>query len=424
MATLRFFLPFCASLVLAPAAAAQTVCVQVKRTERAAVISLDEQLQALRVGKGELQVRGPDAAPSACEVLFEVVWVEPAKDQKKGFAAAVVASTDPARAQRWLDQALAGEGEFGAIGDVAALPAASGDQPTPLHLRIEFVQPKTGLSKARQFRHVRKVVTAALQDLGMLAATRTGPSSPWPAAFPKGPTVGLYDAEGVGGSGCENIERVVDATTLGHRILAVCPEDIRDGGLRGLAAVVFPGGSGGGIAKALQPTGVAAVREFVDGGGGYVGICAGAYLAGAGLKTYAALLPWQHTQPWAKGSATLELALTDAGKQVLGKEFASIKTRYNNGPVYPDVLSQSKRAGARSKPIVLAEFASAAKDKKGVVHEAMVGTPAIVADTFGKGRVMVISPHPESHRELEVLVARAIGWTLDIAPAKVEAQPR
>ena len=38
MATLRFFLPFCASLVLAPAAAAQTVCVQVKRTERAAVI--------------------------------------------------------------------------------------------------------------------------------------------------------------------------------------------------------------------------------------------------------------------------------------------------------------------------------------------------------------------------------------------------
>ena len=317
MANSRFPLRFCAGLAVAAAATAQTVCVQVQRTERGAVIGLDEQLRALRVGKGELQVQGPGVTGPACQVLVEVAWIEPPKDQKKGFAAAAVASSDPARAQRWLDQALAAEGSFGAVGDIATLPTVAGDQPGPLRLRLEFVQPKTGLSKARQFRHVRKVVTAALQDLGMLPAARGAAGSPWPAGFPKGPTIGLYDAEGVGGSGCENIERVVDATTLGHRVLAVCPEDIRDGGLRGLAAVVFPGGSGGGIAKALQPAGVAAVREFVDGGGGYVGICAGAYLAGSGLTSYAALLPWQHTQPWAKGSATLDLALRRGSRIVV-----------------------------------------------------------------------------------------------------------
>ncbi len=408
-----------ASLALAAAAAAQTVAVQVGRSERAAVIGLDEQLRALRPAKGELRVLGADGKGASGDVAIEVEWVPPAKDQPKGFAAAKLASNDPTRAERWMMRALANEGPFGTVGAIEILPdETTADGARAMRLKIQFVQPKTGHSKARQFRHVRLLVAAALHDLDMLTA-KAAAQSPGPPGFPAGPTIGLYDAEGVGGSGCENLERVVDATTLGHRVLALCPEDIRDGGLRGLAAVVFPGGSGGGIAKALQPAGITAVRDFVDGGGGYVGICAGAYLAGSGLQSYAALLPWQHTQPWAKGSATLELTLTETGRELLGKEFATIKTRYNNGPVYPDVLGQSQRAGARSKPLVLAEFATPAKDKKGTVHTAMVGTPAIVADTFGKGRVLLISPHPESHRELDVLVARALGWTLSIPPTKI-----
>jgi len=427
-------LPLAIGLALIQSVVAQSVRVEVGRAERAAVLGLDAQLRALRVGKGAFAVRGPgEAAPAArTDVAIEVVWSEPAKDQKKGFAPAKVASTDPARAQRWLAAALAGEGEYAEVGAVAAMPAvAAGDGgAAPMRLRLEFVTPKTGHSKARQFRHARKVVASALADLGMLPAssaatnatpptTATTAASPWPPGFPAEPTIALYDAEGAGGTGCENLERVVDATTLGHRLLPVCPEDIRAGGLRGLAGVVFPGGSGGGIAKALQPAGVAAVRTFVDGGGGYVGICAGAYLAGAGVKTYAALLPWRHTQPWAKGAATLDVRLTDAGKQLLGGEFAAFQTRYHNGPVYPDVLGQSQKAGARTQPLPLAEFASASKDKKGVVHADMVGAPAIVADVAGKGRVLLISPHPESHEQLDVLVARAIAWTLGLAPAKV-----
>ncbi|MCA3007165.1 MAG: hypothetical protein INH34_02190 [Phycisphaerales bacterium] len=419
-------------LLLAPGLVAQSVRIDVGRAERAATLGLDEQLRALRVANGTLTVVVPATAPATgpTDVLVEVVWTPPAKDQKKGFAPAKVASSDAARAQRWLAAALAGEGEFGAVGAVAALPVepAGGGSAAPLRLRLEFVTPTTGHSKARQFRHARKVVAAALADLGMLANSPAAPgatsaTSPWPPGFPAGPAIALYDAEGAGGSGCENLERVVDATTLGHRLLPVCPEDIRDGGLRGLAGVVFPGGSGGGIAKALQPAGVAAVRAFVDGGGGYVGICAGAYLAGAGMKTYAALVPWQHTQPWAKGAAMLDVELTDEGKRLLGGEFATFTTRYHNGPVFPDVLGQSQKAGTRTQPLPLAAFASASKDKKGVVHHAMVGAPAIVADVAGKGRVLLISPHPESHERLDVLVARAIGWTLGLEPQQVATKP-
>jgi hypothetical protein len=39
-----------------------------------------------------------------------------------------------------------------------------------------------------------------------------------------------------------------------------------------------------------------------------------------------------------------------------------------------------------------------------------------------KGRIMIISPHPESHPNLYPLVARAIGWTIGQDPKSVEAR--
>jgi hypothetical protein len=42
----------------------------------------------------------------------------------------------------------------------------------------------------------------------------------------------------------------------------------------------------------------------------------------------------------------------------------------------------------------------------------MVGTPAILYGQWGRGHVVTVSPHPESHPQLAVLVARAIGLSL------------
>ena len=45
----------------------------------------------------------------------------------------------------------------------------------------------------------------------------------------------------------------------------------------------------------------------------------------------------------------------------------------------------------------------------------MVGQAAIGAVRYGKGRLLIVSPHPESHEEHHGLVARAIEWTLRTA---------
>jgi hypothetical protein len=49
----------------------------------------------------------------------------------------------------------------------------------------------------------------------------------------------------------------------------------------------------------------------------------------------------------------------------------------------------------------------------------MVGTSGIHATTFGKGRVMNISAHPETHEELDVLVGRCFGWALGVPKEEV-----
>jgi glutamine amidotransferase-like uncharacterized protein len=40
----------------------------------------------------------------------------------------------------------------------------------------------------------------------------------------------------------------------------------------------------------------------------------------------------------------------------------------------------------------------------------MTGTPAIIAGHYGKGRVLCISPHPESSPALYELVRRGLFW--------------
>lgn len=54
------------------------------------------------------------------------------------------------------------------------------------------------------------------------------------------------------------------------------------GALTNCDVVIFAGGSAGKQAESIGAAGLAAVRAFVENGGGYVGICAGACLATCG----------------------------------------------------------------------------------------------------------------------------------------------
>ena len=262
-------------------------------------------------------------------------------------------------------------------------------------------------------RQHRLMVRTLFQDIGMLgegAPTMTRPREEL------GLRVALYDAGGVGGSGPRNVLEVMKKIprSLTWR---VGPSDIREGALTHFDVVIFPGGSGSKQAAALGVEGRRQVRTFVEQGGGFVGICAGAYLAAANYKWSLKIGDYKtfceardipgagRKSMWYRGpSSTVRMELTSEGRRILGDRVGAFPVRYHNGPIVSP-------AGFDEIPDyqVLAWFRSEV-----VRYEpqtgTMVNTPAIITGSFGQGRVLSISPHPESSRDLRAMVARGIQW--------------
>lgn len=398
------------------------ICVTVDRAERNKVIGLAEQLQTLRSAKGGLQIATKGETKPSNENAWQIGfrWGQPPKEKEPApgeekaqlnpWPVVSASAADAAKVRTLLLEAVGDSFGGAPAPDVQIAILPNGKKHA---VEIEFPGPQTGISKARQFRVARRFVALLMDDLGMPPQKTS-----FSAGLFEGRVLGNYDAEGVGYGGSTLLDRAVDETSLNARVLPLCPEDIRDGALDGAAGVLFPGGSGKGIANALRPEGVEKVRAFVGAGGGYYGVCAGAYFANSGIPTYAALMPLKHNQPWRKGKGMLKVALTEEGKKLLGAEFSEFETRYNCGPVFTEMAQPV--AGSPQKPVeVLANFAGAVTDKDGVTRSEMVGTPAIISGGWGNGRVITVSPHPESHPELSVLVARAIALSLGLDPQTI-----
>lgn len=227
--------------------------------------------------------------------------------------------------------------------------------------------------------------------------------------------VALYDAGGTGGKGVENIGRILESQPefiLHH----VGPADIQGGVLNQFDVVIFPGGSGSKEAAAIGPKGCRAVQDFVEHGGGYVGICAGAYLATAKYDWSLALVNAKaftgyrnipgvgRKSMWFRGKGKVKMELTDQGRKILGDFQGLVELGYANGPILSPAAKEDL-----PEYVPLAFFRteiSKYEPQKGT----MVDSPAIVASNFGNGRVIAISPHPEGTEGLESLVRHATAW--------------
>ena len=402
--------------------AGPTVRVIIARTERGKALGVDKQLAGMLLKKGRLIIEThalakeivPGPLPAGVEPSLDlrIMWPKDVKDDfeyeaKPSPQQPLVKATDPEHALKFLRGAIGDSFSAEALELVRVGKLEDGENSAARRVEVSFPAPRSGVSKSRQFRITRRLAAGLLEELGMIDPLTTV----WPPGFPDRPLVCCYDAEGVGYYGSTLLERVVDETTLDVHVVSVCPEDIREGALDKAEGVLFPGGSGKEIARALRPEGVEKVRAFVAGGKGYFGVCAGAYFAASGLEEYTGMMHLKHHQPWAKGKGVVKMDLTPEGKLLLGSEFSNIETRYNCGPVFMD-LTDPPQDGDHRPVTVLARFGSPATDAAGVTHDSMVGTPAILSTTWKKGRVMTISPHPEGHPEFNALVARCIGWTL------------
>lgn len=230
--------------------------------------------------------------------------------------------------------------------------------------------------------------------------------------------VALYKGPGTGGAGPPSLMKRLNRPPESS-ITEVSPEQIRDGVLTNFHVVIFGGGSGSKEAEAIGEIGRSNVVQFVANGGGYIGICAGAYLCTAGYPWSLKMVNVKTVSPkWQRGRATLTLETTPRGREILGTTATNLEVLYHNGPVV-------KAAEMEGLPAFepLAYYRSEVASNNTPVG-VMVNSPAMLAGEFQKGRVVFVSPHPEQTKGLEDLVPNAIFWAAkvpgDRAPAPIK----
>lgn len=208
-----------------------------------------------------------------------------------------------------------------------------------------------------------------------------------------------------GSKGPDNLQRFLIPKN-GFQCTTISSDDIRKGNLKNFDVVIMPGGSGSGQAKQLKPEGCEAVRTFVKNGGGYVGICAGAYLASSHYDWSLDLINarvWDRAH-WKRGQKQVSIELTPSGQEVLSNIQSKFKIYYANGPLLvPD--NQPNLPGYE----VLARFDTEVA-RNGAPAEAMTDTHAIIRSKFGSGRVICFSPHAETKNGPHSLIASGVYW--------------
>jgi putative intracellular protease/amidase len=212
--------------------------------------------------------------------------------------------------------------------------------------------------------------------------------------------VAVYDDKGATGKGIPCVTEIM-SKTADVRLTRLKGADIAAGGLKGYDLVMFTGGIGSAEAAGLGEKGREEVRDFVRNGGGYVGICAGAYLACSGFEWGVGILNAKTvSSKWRRGQGEVKIE-----GEAFGQKLTERGVRYANGPI---IKADVRKDLPGFETLVSFRTELAENDTPVGV---MVGSPAMVRSTYGLGRVFVSSPHPEQTAGLENLVVQALRWT-------------
>jgi glutamine amidotransferase-like uncharacterized protein len=224
------------------------------------------------------------------------------------------------------------------------------------------------------------------------------------AADEKPVRVALFNDDGAFGQGVPRItEQLGKAADV--KMTKVTGKEIASGALKDFDVVIFSGGSGSKESAAIGEAGREEVRRFVREGGGYIGICAGAYLACTGFSWGVGVLNAKTvSSKWMRGKGDVEIEFMPPAREAAGIAAGKLKIRYANGPI---ITADSREGIAPFETLAFFRTELAEHDSpKGV----MVGSPAIVRGEFGKGRVISSSPHPEQTDGMEQFIGSAVRW--------------
>ncbi|MBN1534460.1 MAG: hypothetical protein JXA20_17430 [Spirochaetes bacterium] len=229
--------------------------------------------------------------------------------------------------------------------------------------------------------------------------------------------VGIYADRGVGDSPKDARDYAGELLATLRSIDPQCrarlvrSRDIRRGALRSLEVLVFPGGSGEGQLRSLGMRGAKMVRAFVRRGGGYVGICAGAYLARSSWpgrkERVLGLVPLVLADGglgWDRGAGIVAVSVSPAGGELLPEldGIGTVFSHYHNGPVLvPPAANHT--GGIDELMTFITDIA-----RPGSAGTGTRGRPFLLRSRFGKGTVILASGHPEATPGLRWLLPRMV----------------
>ena len=211
----------------------------------------------------------------------------------------------------------------------------------------------------------------------------------------------------------------------------VTAEQVLAGALRDADVLYVPGGSVACQQRVLGSEGFTEIMSFVQRGGGYVGICAGALLAGGwGVEHMDGMLGASTDWTGWTEATIATVTLTDLGRQILGcgrvrhvkaEETAETVDLLLTGGSWHVPCERVVASAVDSLPIVIARFEPLCvlqrirrKDGTEVDPQEWGANVPAVAGCFGSGRVLVFGPHPESTKSdasAQRWLGEAIYWT-------------
>jgi biotin--protein ligase len=183
------------------------------------------------------------------------------------------------------------------------------------------------------------------------------------------------------------VQALVDFLSTKHDVKCVCGDDLqKKEWMQNTRALIIPGGRSLPFYDTLGSRGNQHIREFVEQGGTYVGICAGAYYACA-ETIFAQGLPLELTLPgelhFFSGRAIGPVFADEDFTYDSEKGARVVTVQWQNNAIYPAYFNGGCYFdNGDSKTSVLATYADNQK-------------PAIIVCSVGAGRAILSGVHPE-----------------------------
>ena len=199
--------------------------------------------------------------------------------------------------------------------------------------------------------------------------------------------VAMYAGSGVGGNGVVECLRLVNESPE-LELHLVDAKRVQSGALDGMDMLLMPGGSSDREYKALGSNGVARLDAFLRSGGGYLGLCAGCAVV-MDEKSRARMIPWKWSGS-TPGTLFPAIKINEKGAAALGIKASTMPVRYHGGPLmWP---STNVFEGVNTEQWATFDAEGSMKGRHKVK---MYGAAAIVGGTYGKGKIVACTVHPE-----------------------------